>query len=192
MTMRILLSLAILPFLAGCLRSDAPAPRLLGPIPASNPGTAARDATHDLAVRLGVVEGGAAATIELLHHHADGEVVRDPTWRWSEPPATLWHRALTMAAPQAGITLIDSADAAAVASTLLRFGTLVGADGALAMSIVAEVTVVRADHRVDVFTVAQQVPIGAALPGEVPVATAGVLGQAAIEAWHRVHGLVAP
>ena len=192
MTTRLLLAIATLPLLSGCLRGDAPAPRLLGPLPDARPATTARDRAHDLVVRLGLVEGGAPATIELLHHRADGEVVRDPAWRWSEPPIAVWRRALMAAAPQGGVTLVDSPDAAAVSSTLLRFGTLRGADGATAMSIVAEIVVTRADHRIEAVTVAKQVPIGPELPGEVPRAAAEVLDQAATEAWQRVRAVAGP
>lgn len=192
MTWRPLLVLPLITLaLSGCLlsRGDGLTPRLIEP--AALPPVPTQPIANAVSVRLAVVDAAAPILTEVLHHEQTGEVRRDPQWRWSEPPAELWQRALRGSATAHGVNLTTQADIATLSITLVRFG-LVHDDTTTQMSLVAEARLTRADRQVQVFTITRSAPVTQALPGDLPQAVAQVLAQGAAACWQEVRQRTAP
>ena len=58
----------------------------------------------------------------MLHREAGGELTQDPVWQWSSAPDRYLDTALRVElAANAGVRLVDSADASTVGVTLLAW-----------------------------------------------------------------------
>ena len=183
-----LATLAILS-IAGCQltlkRPDVVPGRMIEPElvePAARPGRTA-DA---IAVRLVETQARGHIGRRVLHREAGGELTQDPVWQWSSAPDRYLDTALRVElAANAGVRLVDSADASTVGVTLLAWHLESASAGNQLIGAV-EVQVTSPDHSVRTDVVRAAEPVSATLPGDLAAAAGRLLQRLASETLARV------
>ena len=116
----------------------------------------------------------------LLHQRAGGELSEDSIWRWSSTPDRYLDSALRLAlASSPDVRLVDTADAPAMAVTLLVWQVESAASAQLVGAI--ELTVTAADRSVRTQLIRRSEPVTAELPGNLADAAGRLLQSLAAE-----------
>ena len=183
-----LATLAILS-IAGCQvtlkRPDLVPARVIEPElvePAARTGRAG----NGIAVRLVETQARGHIGRRVLHREAGGELTQDPVWQWSSAPDRYLDTALRVElAANAGVRLVDSADASTVGVTLLAWHLEPASAGNQLIGAV-EVQVTSPDHSVRTDVVRAAEPVSATLPGDLAAAAGRLLQRLASETLTRV------
>ena len=148
---------------------------------------AKRDGNAPAITTLRLLDTQARAHIgrRLLRQQPDGELVEDPTWRWSSAPDRYLDTALRLElTSRADVRLVDHASASTLAVTLLAWNLDTAGEPRLVGAI--EIQITGADRVVRTQVVKEREPVSAELPGNVAAAAGRLLQRLASEGVTRV------
>lgn len=174
--------LLVLPVVAGVAcqlpRPQTTPARTLEPLLLAPPAATAASA-EAIPVRLLQTQARGHIARRVLHERPDGELTEDPVWRWATSPHMYLDTAMRMAlTSNAGVRLVDTADAAGLTVTLLSWqlsGT--GTPPALVGSI--EVVLVSRDRAVRTQVIKDSEPVSTDLPGNLAAASGRLMQRLA-------------
>ncbi len=173
---------------SGCsLRSDAPPPRFIEPL--LPPAASAVAPATALSVRLGTVTSDELLRLDVVRYVGNAEVLRDPTWRWTTPPAQVLRQRLQLTAGDQGVVLRDRADLPLVSATLLRYGVVENVvEGGAAQEFTVQILLScrLADGTEQTQVISAQAAFSGALPGTMPQVSGTLLARVANDAWAQV------
>lgn len=175
------------------LRSDAPPPRFIQPqLP---PEATIAAPVADTTIRLGTVDSDELLRLDLIHYAGSAEVLRDPLWRWTTPPAQALRQRLQLSAIEHAVALRDRADLPLVTATVLRCGVVdvAGTSGNTPEFTVQILLHCRlADGTEQTRIVAAQAPFTGGLPGTLPQVAGTVMTTVSGDAWALVRAWCKP
>ncbi len=124
----------------------------------------------------------------MLHQQPSGELTEDPVWRWSSSPDRYLDTAIRLElASQPGLRLVDSANAGALAATLLVWN-IEAANGGTQLVGAVEFQFTGLDRVVHTSVLRGTEPLSAELPGDLAAAAGRLLRRLADEGLRTVSG----
>ena len=120
----------------------------------------------------------------LLHQQPGGELTEDPVWRWSSTPDRYLDSALRLAlASRPGVRLVDTANATAMAVTLLVWQLESASSPQLVGAV--ELSITAADRTVRTQMIRRSEPVSAELPGNLAAAAGRLVQGLAVDSVGR-------
>ena len=143
-----------------------------------------RSSAPALSIRLLDTQARAHIGHRLLHQQPGGELIEDPTWRWSSRPDRYLDSALRLAlASSSEVRFVDTALTPAMAVTLVVWQ--LESAGSTQLAGVVELSVTAADRTVRTQMIRKSEPVSAALPGNLASAAGRLLQGLASESLAR-------
>jgi len=154
-------------------------PPVLEPQLAEQPVIVAKS-PNALSIRLLATESRGDIGRRVLHRHPDGELIEDPVWRWSTPPARYLDTALhSEVASSSKLRLVAASDAPALAAYLLAWNLESSGGTRLVGAVEFEMT--DADRVIHTQMVHGSEAVSAELPGDLAAAAGRLMHRLASE-----------
>jgi len=154
-------------------------PPVLEPQLAEQPGIVAKS-PNALSIRLLSAESRGNIGRRLLHRQPDGELIEDPVWRWSTPPARYLDTALRQeVASSPKLRLVAASDTPAIAAYLLAWN--LESSGGARLSGAVEFEITDAQRVIHTQVVHASESISGELPGDLAAAAGRLMRRLASE-----------
>lgn len=181
-TISLLLALAAAATACQLRRPDVVAARMIEP---QLPEPTATDGSTSGPVAVRILDTQSRSHIGrwVLHQEAGGELVEDLVWRWSSAPDRYLDSSLRLAAPHAGVQLVDVGNAPTMAVTLIAWN--LESAGSTRLVGAVELTCIAADRSVRTHVIRGNEPVSSELPGDLAAAAGRLMSSLAAESFKQ-------